>query len=139
MRTAEGACGWRPSYGCGSTSVVAPGRRSPGSPDGAAPGPRAGWPSESSGWPTTPRSIRPAGPGGRLLADRADITEELVRLVSHLDQARCAARCRGAVERRLDSCPGRSAAELNTIGAKSTTVEISAMVVSAKATLEKLR
>src|SRR5437762_1976956 len=37
-----------------------------------------------------------------VLADRADITEELVRLASHLDQARALAIGPGAVGRRLD-------------------------------------
>jgi uncharacterized protein YicC (UPF0701 family) len=74
-----------------------------------------------------------------LLADRADITEELVRLVSHLDQARALLDAAGAVGRRLDFLVQEIGRELNTIGAKSTTVEISAMVVAAKATLEKLR
>jgi uncharacterized protein (TIGR00255 family) len=74
-----------------------------------------------------------------LLADRADITEELVRLVSHLDQARALLDSAGAVGRRLDFLVQEIGRELNTIGAKSTTVEISAAVVAAKATLEKLR
>jgi uncharacterized protein (TIGR00255 family) len=74
-----------------------------------------------------------------LLADRADITEELVRLVSHLDQARGLLDAAGAVGRRLDFLVQEIGRELNTIGAKSTTAEISAAVIAAKTTLEKLR
>jgi uncharacterized protein (TIGR00255 family) len=74
-----------------------------------------------------------------LLADRADVTEELVRLVSHLDQARGLLGAAGAVGRRLDFLVQEIGRELNTIGAKSTTAEISTAVVAAKATLEKLR
>jgi uncharacterized protein (TIGR00255 family) len=74
-----------------------------------------------------------------LLADRADVTEELVRLASHLDQARALLDAGAAVGRRLDFLVQEIGRELNTIGAKSTTVEISAAVVAAKATLEKLR
>ena len=74
-----------------------------------------------------------------LLADRADVTEELVRLASHLDQARALVDGPGAVGRRLDFLVQEIGRELNTIGAKSATVEISAAVVAAKATLEKLR
>lgn len=74
-----------------------------------------------------------------LLADRADVTEELVRLASHLDQARALLDTGAAVGRRLDFLVQEIGRELNTIGAKSTTVEISAAVVAAKATLEKLR
>jgi uncharacterized protein (TIGR00255 family) len=74
-----------------------------------------------------------------LLADRADITEELVRLASHLDQARGLVAATGAVGRRLDFLVQEIGRELNTIGAKATTVEIGGAIVSAKAALEKIR
>ncbi|HEU4731272.1 MAG TPA: YicC/YloC family endoribonuclease [Kofleriaceae bacterium] len=74
-----------------------------------------------------------------LLADRADITEELVRLASHLDQARALLDASGAVGRRLDFLVQEIGRELNTIGAKSTSVEITTAVVAGKATLEKIR
>lgn len=74
-----------------------------------------------------------------LLADRADVTEELVRLVSHLDQARALLVATGAVGRRLDFLVQEIGRELNTIGAKATTVEITTAIVSGKAALEKIR
>jgi uncharacterized protein (TIGR00255 family) len=74
-----------------------------------------------------------------LLADRADITEELVRLASHLDQARALVDGPGVVGRRLDFLVQEIGRELNTIGAKATTAEIGSAVVDAKATLEKVR
>jgi uncharacterized protein (TIGR00255 family) len=74
-----------------------------------------------------------------LLADRADITEELVRLASHLDQARALIAGDAAVGRRLDFLVQEIGRELNTIGAKSTTAEITTAIVGAKATLEKVR
>ena len=75
-----------------------------------------------------------------LLADRADVTEELVRLASHLDQARALlVATAGGVGRRLDFLAQELGRELNTIGSKSTTAEITTMIVGAKATLEKLR
>ena len=74
-----------------------------------------------------------------LLADRADITEELVRLASHLDQARALVDGSDAVGRRLDFLVQEIGRELNTIGAKSTTAEITTAIVGAKATLEKVR
>lgn len=74
-----------------------------------------------------------------LLADRADITEELVRLASHLDQARGLVAATGAVGRRLDFLVQEIGRELNTIGAKATTVEIGSAIVGAKAALEKIR
>lgn len=74
-----------------------------------------------------------------LHADRADVTEELVRLASHLDQARALVAGTGAVGRRLDFLVQELGRELNTIGSKSVTAEITTAVVGAKATLEKLR
>ncbi len=74
-----------------------------------------------------------------LLADRSDITEELVRLSSHLDQARALMSAAGSVGRRLDFLVQEIGRELNTIGSKSTLTEISAAIVDAKAVLEKVR
>jgi uncharacterized protein (TIGR00255 family) len=74
-----------------------------------------------------------------LLADRADVTEELVRLSSHLDQVRALIASSGAIGRRLDFLVQEIGRELNTIGSKSTVSEISTAVVDAKAVLEKVR
>jgi len=74
-----------------------------------------------------------------LLADRSDITEELVRLASHLDQARALISSDTAVGRRLDFLVQEIGRELNTIGSKSTVTEISAAIVEGKAVLEKVR
>ncbi|MBX3158664.1 MAG: YicC family protein [Deltaproteobacteria bacterium] len=77
-----------------------------------------------------------------LLADRADVTEELVRLASHLDQVRAliaTPKDKGAVGRRLDFLVQEIGRELNTIGSKSAVAEISTAVVEGKAVLEKVR
>ncbi len=74
-----------------------------------------------------------------VLADRADVTEELVRLASHLEQARALLGAPGAVGRRLDFLVQEIGRELNTIGSKSASGEISTLVVDAKAVLEKVR
>lgn len=74
-----------------------------------------------------------------LLADRADVTEELVRLASHLDQARTLVASREATGRRLDFLVQEIGRELNTIGSKSTLAELSAAIVEGKAVLEKVR
>jgi uncharacterized protein (TIGR00255 family) len=74
-----------------------------------------------------------------MLADRADVTEELVRLDSHLDQARALLASPTAAGRRLDFLVQEIGRELNTIGSKSTVTEISAAIVEAKAALEKIR
>ena len=74
-----------------------------------------------------------------LYADRADVTEELVRLASHLEQARALIGSAVAVGRRLDFLVQEIGRELNTIGSKSTTAEITTAIVGAKAALEKVR
>jgi uncharacterized protein (TIGR00255 family) len=74
-----------------------------------------------------------------MLADRADITEELVRLASHLDQARGLIAKPGAAGRRLDFLVQEIGRELNTIGSKSALAEITALIVDAKAVVEKIR
>jgi len=74
-----------------------------------------------------------------LLADRADVTEELVRLASHLDQARAMLAAQGPAGRRLDFLVQEIGRELNTIGSKSALAEITSAVVDAKAQLEKIR
>jgi uncharacterized protein (TIGR00255 family) len=74
-----------------------------------------------------------------LLADRSDVTEELVRLASHLDQARLLIDGKPAAGRRLDFLVQEIGRELNTIGSKSTVTEISAAIVEGKAVLEKVR
>jgi len=73
-------------------------------------------------------------------ADRTDITEELVRLDSHLEQFR-------EVIRDVSDSPGRKmeflvqemGRETNTIGSKAGDVQISRHVVEVKANLEKIR
>ena len=73
------------------------------------------------------------------IADRADVTEELVRLASHLDQVRALLLSGEAVGRRLDFLVQEIGRELNTIGSKSALAEISTLVVGAKAILERVR
>jgi uncharacterized protein (TIGR00255 family) len=77
-----------------------------------------------------------------VLADRADVTEELVRARSHLAQLGATlggAGKAGAVGRRLDFLVQELGREINTIGAKSTSASIAQLVVEAKTELEKIR
>jgi uncharacterized protein (TIGR00255 family) len=74
-----------------------------------------------------------------LLADRADVTEELVRLASHIDQMKALIAGEAPAGRRLDFLVQEIGRELNTIGSKSAQSEISSTVVEAKAVLEKVR
>jgi uncharacterized protein (TIGR00255 family) len=74
-----------------------------------------------------------------LLADRVDVTEELVRLRSHLEQADALIAEDAPVGRRLDFLVQELGREINTIGSKSQAAEIARRVVEAKAELEKIR
>jgi len=74
-----------------------------------------------------------------LLAERADITEELVRLASHLEQARAIIAGPAAAGRKLDFLVQELGRELNTIGSKAQRTEIISTIVDAKSVLEKLR
>lgn len=74
-----------------------------------------------------------------VLADRADISEELVRLESHVAQARVTIASPGATGRKLEFFSQELGRELNTIGAKSQLSQISTIVIEAKTTLEKFR
>lgn len=75
-----------------------------------------------------------------LLADRLDITEELVRLRSHLEHAGfLGSEIPNAVGRRLEFMVQEMGREINTVGAKSHSAEIARLVVDAKAELEKIR
>ncbi len=74
-----------------------------------------------------------------VLADRADVTEELVRARSHLGQLTTTLAGAGAVGRRLDFLVQELGREVNTIGSKSTAAAIAQLVVDAKTELEKIR
>ena len=73
------------------------------------------------------------------LADRSDISEELVRLRSHLDQFRAAIESNGEVGKRLDFLLQELNREANTVLSKSTEVLIKDAGLAIKAEVEKLR
>lgn len=74
-----------------------------------------------------------------ILADRSDISEELARLESHLGQFRAMAAASEPAGRRLDFLVQEMHREANTIGSKSQSAEITNLVVTIKAEIEKLR
>jgi len=74
-----------------------------------------------------------------ILADRLDITEEIVRAKSHLKQFRRYLEHGGAIGRRLDFLLQEFFREINTMGSKSADQEISRLVVEIKGELEKIR
>lgn len=74
-----------------------------------------------------------------LLADRLDITEELVRLRAHLAACREALQTEGAVGKRLGFLAQELLREVNTIGAKANDAAIAHATVAMKGELEKFR
>ena len=72
-------------------------------------------------------------------ADRADISEELTRLESHLAQFAHHLRRNEPVGRKLEFITQEIFRELNTLGAKSNDAAISQHAVASKAELEKIR
>ena len=74
-----------------------------------------------------------------LFADRTDVTEEVTRLGSHLSQARALLGGGEPAGRKLDFLVQEMHREVNTIGSKSQSAEIAAIVVTAKAEVERMR
>jgi uncharacterized protein (TIGR00255 family) len=74
-----------------------------------------------------------------LFAERSSITEETVRLESHLNQVRNCLFAEEAVGRKLDFLIQEMNREINTIASKASDLEISRLVVEVKSELEKLR
>jgi len=72
-------------------------------------------------------------------AEKTDISEELARLRTHLDQLVLLLRGGGSVGRTLDFLAQEMNREVNTIGSKADDLEISQAVIAAKSALEKLR
>ena len=74
-----------------------------------------------------------------LLAERSDISEELTRLASHVEQFRAGLEGPGPHGKRLDFLVQEMHREVNTIGSKTGDMEISGWVVEAKCEVEKIR
>jgi uncharacterized protein (TIGR00255 family) len=74
-----------------------------------------------------------------MLADRMDITEELVRLRSHFKQFYSVIGLSEPVGRKLDFLLQEINREVNTIGSKANDADIAALVVEMKSELEKVR
>jgi uncharacterized protein (TIGR00255 family) len=74
-----------------------------------------------------------------IFADRSSITEELVRLKSHLTQFRAALNADEAVGRKLDFIVQEINRETNTIASKANDFNIANTVVEIKSEIEKVR
>jgi uncharacterized protein (TIGR00255 family) len=74
-----------------------------------------------------------------LMADRVDVTEELVRLRTHLAACREALTKDGAVGKQLGFLSQELLREVNTIGSKANDAAITQAVIAMKGELEKFR
>lgn len=74
-----------------------------------------------------------------LFAERSDITEELIRLKAHGKKIRECLKRNEPVGRELDFILQEMQKEINTVGAKSSDVEISQLVIAMKTEVEKIR
>jgi uncharacterized protein (TIGR00255 family) len=74
-----------------------------------------------------------------IFAEKSSITEEIIRLYSHISQAGGSLKRDEPVGRKLDFLIQEMYREINTISSKSSDVQISGLVVEAKSELEKIR
>jgi uncharacterized protein (TIGR00255 family) len=74
-----------------------------------------------------------------IFAERSDISEELVRLRSHIDQFRAITQLPESSGRKLDFLTQEMFREANTIGSKANDAEIAGHVVEVKAMIERMR
>lgn len=74
-----------------------------------------------------------------VFADRSDISEEITRLDSHLEQARGLMKSAEPAGRTLDFLAQEMFREINTIGSKANEVQITRQVIEFKTELERIR
>ena len=74
-----------------------------------------------------------------IFADKASITEEIVRLKSHIGHLRDLLDSGQSVGRKLDFLVQEMFREINTVASKANDIEMSQIVVDVKAELEKIR
>ncbi|MCD4749021.1 MAG: DUF1732 domain-containing protein, partial [Thermoanaerobaculales bacterium] len=74
-----------------------------------------------------------------LLADKADVSEEVVRLRTHIGSFRRRLKSGGAIGRALDFLCQEIHRELNTLGTKCRELGVADRVVDAKGALERIR
>ena len=74
-----------------------------------------------------------------LYADRADISEEIVRLKSHLDQFEAIMQVPESSGRKLEFLTQELFREANTIGSKASDLEIAQQVIEIKTAIERIR
>ena len=74
-----------------------------------------------------------------MLADKATVDEEIIRLRSHISQVRETLNLKEPVGRKLDFIVQEMNRETNTIGSKSSDIQMTNIVIDIKNILEKIR
>ncbi|MGP4072594.1 YicC/YloC family endoribonuclease [Piscibacillus sp. B03] len=74
-----------------------------------------------------------------ILVDKADISEEITRLLSHVEQVEDTLAMHQPIGRKLDFITQELLRETNTIGSKSNHIQISQIVVALKSEIEKIK
>ena len=74
-----------------------------------------------------------------MMADRTDITEEIVRMKSHIEQFEALLQSEGTEGRKIDFLLQEMNREINTIGSKAGDMPITRLVIDVKSELGKLR
>ena len=74
-----------------------------------------------------------------IMADRCDVTEEVIRLESHIKQFRSLLESKQPLGRKLEFLVQEINRETNTIGSKTIDSGVSQMVIEIKSDLEKIR
>ena len=74
-----------------------------------------------------------------MLADKATVDEEIIRLRSHINQVRETLNLKEPVGRKLDFIVQEMNRETNTIGSKSSDIKMTNIVIDIKNILEKIR
>lgn len=74
-----------------------------------------------------------------MLADKATVDEEIIRLRSHINQVRETLNLNGPIGRKLDFIVQEMNRETNTIGSKSSDIQMTNIVIDIKNILEKIR
>lgn len=79
------------------------------------------------------------GAEAALFAERSNITEEIIRLRSHLAEIRNLVQESGPIGRKLDFMVQELNREINTIGSKANDEKIASVVINCKSEIEKIR
>ena len=74
-----------------------------------------------------------------LYLDKCDVSEELTRLESHVNQLTATIQSKGPAGKKLDFLAQETNREINTIGAKSQDLKISRAIIELKCEVEKIR